>query len=77
MIRPSSLTDPLTDEEVDLANKEPSDLWIHVRCKICGDVEPCFNRSEVAWTKTCFPCLMGWKSNAPIAHLDRAQVSET
>ena len=59
-MRQSSLTDPLTDGEVDAANADPADLWIHVRCKQCGDVECCFNRTEVAWKRTCFPCLMGW-----------------
>ncbi len=61
-MRQSSLTDPLSDAEVDAANADPSELWIHVRCQECGDVECCYNRTEVAWEKVCFPCLMVWKS---------------
>jgi ribosomal protein S27E len=60
-MRKSSLTDPLTDEEVDAANADPSDMWIHVRCKDCGDVECCFNRTVTSWQRRCFPCQMGWK----------------
>jgi len=60
MTSTSSLDSPLTDDQVDAANADPADLWIHVRCKECGDVECCYNRTEVAWRKTCFPCLMGW-----------------
>ena len=72
MVHQSSLTEPLSDAEVDAVNAEKGDHWIHVRYKECGDVECCYNRSQVAWTRTCFPCQMGWKSNAPIAHSDRA-----
>lgn len=56
----SDLKHPNTDEEVDAANKADGDQYLAVKCHVCGDVEPCFNRSQVAWTKTCFPCLMGW-----------------
>lgn len=59
-MRPSSLADPLTPEEVAEANKNRSDLWIHVRCKLCGEVECCFNRSAAARKRMCFSCLMGW-----------------
>ena len=77
MVRQSSLTDPLTDAEVDEANADKSDRWIHVRCKECGDVECCYNRSQVTWTRTCFPCQMGWKLNTGEAQVDRAQDSES
>ncbi|MDE1871809.1 MAG: hypothetical protein KGI06_06245 [Candidatus Micrarchaeota archaeon] len=67
---PSSLTNPLTDAEVDAANQNPKNIWMHVKCKICGDVEPCYNRTQVAWSKTCFPCLMGWKRANPFTGFD-------
>lgn len=60
----STLSDPLTDEELDKANADERDFWIHVRCKKCGDVECCFNHTAVALERTCFPCLMGWEHTA-------------
>jgi hypothetical protein len=72
-MRASALDNPLTDAEVEEANRDLADLWIHVKCHQCGDVECCFNRTEVARTRTCFPCLMGWtnKSQAVINEEDK------
>jgi hypothetical protein len=56
-MRKSSLEDPLTNEEIAQANAMDKDLWIHIRCKLCGDVECCFNKTRVAMELICVPCM--------------------
>jgi hypothetical protein len=58
-LRESSFKHPLTDAEIDEANAYKEDLWIHIKCKSCGDVECCFNNSFCSQERLCFLCSMG------------------
>jgi hypothetical protein len=59
----SSLTNPLTEEQLSEANFDDADIWIHVRCSRCGQVECCFNRTHVARHRLCVPCLVRGERN--------------
>jgi ribosomal protein S27E len=54
----SSLTHPMTSEQLAEANADTENShWIHVQCQLCGGIECCFNRTQVARLQLCFPCL--------------------